>query len=240
MTKPHLKRSQPPEALSHQTKELTKIVLIDYLLNRGWWAADVRLDAEFAWELIPLLAEYDVQWKEIESKDDLLAQPYFKELLNHIGAQLRNNGKWLNKKITDRKKELSQEAQSKESQLISEEPPVNVPVTRKSKAKLAPPPAKRQKRDLPDDRILSEQHESPQIMDEPVPNPQPLNHIYVQDPQPNYTFHQVQIINRELQLDYLWDSLRAGRRKEKQLLKEFNDLKKHSRAHRSDPLVDSD
>ena len=84
MTKPDLQRSSLSATLKPATKEVIKIILIDYLLERGWWAADVRLDAEFAWELIPHLQEYDKDFREIESKEDLLAQPFFKEFLKHI------------------------------------------------------------------------------------------------------------------------------------------------------------
>ena len=86
MTKPHLQQALLPDTLKPQTKNVLKIILIDHLIDKGWWAADLKVDAELAWDLVQLLAEYDAQWKEIESKKDLQAQPFFKELLNHLQA----------------------------------------------------------------------------------------------------------------------------------------------------------
>ena len=120
MTKPHLKHSSLTDTLKPQKKEVIKIVLIDTMIHRGWWAADLKIDAELAWDLVALLGEFDKEWKEIESKEDLQAQPFFKDMIGHLKYLIRNNGTWLNKKIKDKKKELSQEAESKESKPVSE------------------------------------------------------------------------------------------------------------------------
>ena len=71
MTKPHLKHSSLPHALKPQTKKVLQLILIDHLIDKGWWAADLKVDAELACDLVQLLVEYDAQWKEIESKKDL-------------------------------------------------------------------------------------------------------------------------------------------------------------------------
>ena len=55
-----------------------------------------------------------------------------------------------------RKKELSEEANSKESKPLSQETIGNAPVTRKSLKKPTKPASKRMRKEVPDDQTVSE------------------------------------------------------------------------------------
>ena len=97
------------------------------------------------------------------------------------------------------------------------------------------PAAKRQKREAPDDETVSEHHDPPQIVDA-----QPNNEFFLQGPPRAYTLYETVIIHRELRIDWLFAELKQGRRKEKELLKEFEELKRQSKYHHTDPLIDSE
>ena len=125
------------------------------------------------------------------------------------------------------------EASSKQSKPQSQETIRNAPVTRKTKAKNGQPPAKRQKREEPDDQTESEYQEPAQIVEV-----QPVVNEYLRSAPPNYTFHEQQIIARELRIDFLWAKLREGRMREKELLQEYTDLKRLSRYHHTDTFAD--
>ena len=92
MTKPNQMQSRLPDILKPQTKHVIKIVFVDYLIQNEMWADDVIIDDILAWDLIPHMVEYDEQWKQIESKEDLQARPFYKDLMDHLKYQLRNNG----------------------------------------------------------------------------------------------------------------------------------------------------
>ena len=222
-----------PTVLRSNTKEVLKIVLVDHLIDKDIKVQKITVDGKFAWELVPKMTSYEEWWSQLKSQDDLESVPFFKDMILHLKNQFRKDGAWLEKKIKARKKELEEEADSKESKILSQKTILNAPVTRKTKAKNIQPLAKRQRREAPEDRTESEYQEPAQIIEE-----QPAGDGYINDAPPNYTFHEQQIIARELRIDFLWAKLREGRRAEKELLQEYQDLKRLSRYHHTDPLAD--
>lgn len=178
---------------------------------------------------------FEASWGLIESQDHLEQLPFYDDLLKHLKYQFRSNGTWIEKKISTRKRERSEEARSRESKPQSQEVNITAPATRKTKSKTIQPAAKRQKREDPGEQTISEQHDPPQITDA-----QQENVLFNPGVPSAYTFYEQVIIQRELRIDWLWAELRAGRRKEKELLKEYNELKKQSRSHHTSPLTDSE
>ena len=155
-----------PTVLRSNTKEVLKIVLVDHLIENDVKVQKVTVDGKFAWDLASKMTAYEEWWSQLKSQDELEGVPFFKDMISHLKSQFRKDGAWLEKKIKARKKELEEEANSKESKVLSQKTIINAPVTRKSLKKPIQPPAKRQKKDVQDDRTESENHEPPQIMDD--------------------------------------------------------------------------
>ena len=206
------------------------------MIEKDLHAADVRVGGALLWDLVPYLIPYEAWWKDVESQSHLESLPFFTDMLRLLKLRFRR-AETVDEEIAKKKKEREEEAQSKVSQTQSEETATKVPKTRKiNRKKNDQPPAKRQKVEVPDDRILSEQ-ELPQVPPQQQLGPTRL--VVQNDPSP-YSIYQHGIIARELEIDYLWHQLRENKREQKRLLKEFNELKAESKAHRSDPLADSD
>ena len=97
------------------------------------------------------------------------------------------------------------------SQTQSEETATKAPKTRKINRKKndQPPPSKRQKVEVPDDRILSEQQDLPHVPPQQQLGPTQL--VVQSDPSP-YSIYEHHIIARELGIDSLWHQLRENKR----------------------------
>ena len=64
--------------------------------------------------------------------------------------------------------------------------------------------------------------------------------IQSQSLQHQYSFEDQMIINRELEINFLWKRIKGRKREQKADLKRYQELCKLSQAHARDPLEDSD
>ena len=118
-----------PDTLTALSKEIIKVALVDYLIDRGLQGCDVTADTDFAWNLVPYIAVYETWWKNFDSVKELEAATLFPDYIRHLKNQMRSNGMGLDKKIEARKTEQEEEVPSKDSQVIS----TKIPTTRKAK-----------------------------------------------------------------------------------------------------------
>ena len=85
------------------------------MVDNDYLAADVGVDPQLAFDLVPYLQGFDRKWILVKSQEGLEKAPFFKDMMSHLRNQFRQDGQWLDKKIETRKRERSEEVQSKEA-----------------------------------------------------------------------------------------------------------------------------
>ena len=73
------------------------------MVDNDYLAADVGVDPQIVFDLVPNDQGFDRKWILVKSLEGLDKDPFFKEMISHLLNQFRQDDQWLEKKIETRK-----------------------------------------------------------------------------------------------------------------------------------------
>ena len=65
------------------------LCLHDFMVDNDYLAADVGVDPQLAFDLVPYLQGFDRKWTLVKSQEGLEKAPFFKEMMSHLRNQFR-------------------------------------------------------------------------------------------------------------------------------------------------------
>ena len=78
--------------LSPQDKHIVKMTLVQYMVDNNFSSADILPNADLAWNLLPIMGEFNTKWNEIETFEEFQAHNCYSEFIKYLKVQFRMDG----------------------------------------------------------------------------------------------------------------------------------------------------